>query len=159
MTKNLKGISLRSALRLMLDELQLKYVVHNGVLLITSPTKAESDEFMPTRAYAVEDLVSAGPRRIGGPGALGGLAHQHRGDEDLGGQRRQGQPIRNHRRQSSPLVVSQSEEVHEQIEGTLEMLRKAGGVKTGAGVQSCRSEGKGRAPEQAARASLLSGTH
>ena len=36
-TKNLKGISLRSALKLMLDELQLKYVIHNDVLLITSP--------------------------------------------------------------------------------------------------------------------------
>ena len=43
-TKNLKGISLRSALKLLLDELQLKYVIHNEVLLITSPTKAESEE-------------------------------------------------------------------------------------------------------------------
>ena len=50
-TKNLKGISLRSALRLMLDELQLKWVIHNEVLLITSPTKAESDEYMVTKAY------------------------------------------------------------------------------------------------------------
>ena len=32
-TKNLKGVSLRSALKLMLDELQLKYVIHNDVLL------------------------------------------------------------------------------------------------------------------------------
>ena len=43
-TKNLKGISLRSALKLMLDELQLKYVIHNEVLLITTPEKAESEE-------------------------------------------------------------------------------------------------------------------
>ena len=39
MTKTLRGISLRSALKLLLDELQLKYVVHNEVLLITSPQK------------------------------------------------------------------------------------------------------------------------
>ena len=56
-TKNLKGISLRSALKLMLDELQLKYVVHNEVLLITSPTRAESEEFLTTKVYPVADLV------------------------------------------------------------------------------------------------------
>ena len=56
-TKNLKGISLHSALKLLLDELQLKYVIHNEVLLITSPTKAESDEYMTTKVYPVADLV------------------------------------------------------------------------------------------------------
>ena len=56
-TKNLKGISLRSALKLLLDELQLKYVIHNEVLLITSPAKAESDEYMTTKVYPVADLV------------------------------------------------------------------------------------------------------
>ncbi len=65
MTKNLKGISLRSALKMILDELQLKYVIHNEVLLITSPTKAESDEYMVTKAYPVADLVVAG--RATGP--------------------------------------------------------------------------------------------
>ncbi len=35
----------------MLDELQLKYVIHNDVLSITGPQKAESDEFMTTKAY------------------------------------------------------------------------------------------------------------
>ena len=56
-TKNLKGISLRSALKLLLDELQLKYVVHNEVLLITTPAKAESDEYMTTKVYPVADMV------------------------------------------------------------------------------------------------------
>ena len=41
----------------MLDELQLKYVVHNEVLLITTPAKAESDEYMTTKVYPVADLV------------------------------------------------------------------------------------------------------
>ena len=49
-TKNLKGVSLRSALKLLLDELKLKWVIHNEVLLITSPEKAESEEYMVTRA-------------------------------------------------------------------------------------------------------------
>ncbi len=35
----------------------MKYVIHNEVLLITSPTKAESDEFMTTKVYPVADLV------------------------------------------------------------------------------------------------------
>ena len=56
-TKNIKGVSLRSALRLLLDELQLKYAIHNEVLLITSPEKAESDDFLATKIYPVKDLV------------------------------------------------------------------------------------------------------
>jgi hypothetical protein len=79
-TKNLKGISLRSALKLMLDELGLKYVVHNEVLLLTSPTKAESEEFLTTKVYPVADLVipiqqagfSGGFGGMGGFGGFGG---------------------------------------------------------------------------------------
>jgi len=56
-TKTAKGISLSSALRLLLDELQLRHVIHNEVLLITSTTKSESDEFMATKIYSVKDLV------------------------------------------------------------------------------------------------------
>ena len=40
-TKNLKGISLRSALKLMLRELELTYVIQDEVLLITTPEEAE----------------------------------------------------------------------------------------------------------------------
>ena len=40
-TKNFKGISLRSALNLLLDELQLAYVVRDDVLLITTPAEAD----------------------------------------------------------------------------------------------------------------------
>jgi hypothetical protein len=56
-TRSLRGISLRSALKLMLDEMGLKFVIHNEVLLITSPTKSESDEFLVTKMYPVADLV------------------------------------------------------------------------------------------------------
>lgn len=56
-TKHLSGITLRSALRNLLDDVGLKYAIHNEVLLITSPAKAESDEFMLTRIYPVKDLV------------------------------------------------------------------------------------------------------
>ena len=60
-TKNLKGISLRSALRLLLDNLGLKYVIHSDVLLITSPQKAERGEFLATKVYPVTDLTLPRP--------------------------------------------------------------------------------------------------
>ncbi|MGO9111411.1 MAG: MG2 domain-containing protein [Thermoguttaceae bacterium] len=131
-TKNLKGISLRSALKLLLDELQLKYVIHNGVLLITSPTKAESDDYMQTRAYPVTDLVvSEGNGSVNvlpledlltttvatktwvDNGGTGAISHIVVGNRVF-------------------LVLSQSQEVHEQLESTLETLRRAGGLKTDA---------------------------
>ena len=67
---------LRSALNLLLvDDLQLRYVVHNEVLLITSPAKAESDEYMTTKVYPVADLVL--PIKdfgfMGGFGGMGGM--------------------------------------------------------------------------------------
>ncbi len=57
-TFHLTGIPLRSALEMVLDELGLKWTIHHDVLLITSPTKAEGDDFMLTRSYDVTDLVT-----------------------------------------------------------------------------------------------------
>jgi hypothetical protein len=129
-TKHLTGISLRSALKLILDELQLKWVIHNEVLLITSPAKAESDEYMVTKAYPVTDLVQPIPdgsvelqpledlltttvasKTWVDNGGTGAISHIIVGNRVL-------------------LVFSQSQEVHEEIESTLNMLRKAGGLKT-----------------------------
>lgn len=39
-THNVKGITLRSALKLLLSDLDLTYVIHNGVLTITTKTEA-----------------------------------------------------------------------------------------------------------------------
>jgi hypothetical protein len=55
-TKNLKGIPLRSALRIMLQELGLCYIVEGEGLLIVSPEIAANQRV--TRAYPVEDLVT-----------------------------------------------------------------------------------------------------
>ena len=49
-------ISMRSALRLMLDQLDLTYVVRNEVLLITTQTEAEN--MLECRIYPVRDLVT-----------------------------------------------------------------------------------------------------
>ena len=70
-TRNLKGITLRSALRLMLKEMDLTYVVRDEVLLITTPEEAESE--LTTKVYPVADLVlpissgaGANPFSLGG---------------------------------------------------------------------------------------------
>ena len=71
-TRNLKGITLRSALKLLLGEMDLTYVIRNEVLMIT--TKTEADNLLSTRVYPVADLVipSPSPRGGGGGGILGG---------------------------------------------------------------------------------------
>jgi hypothetical protein len=56
-TRHLSGISLGSALDLILDNLQLKWVIDRGDLLITSATRADSEEFLVTKVYDVFDLV------------------------------------------------------------------------------------------------------
>jgi hypothetical protein len=56
-TCKLSGIPLRSALGIILDDLQLVWTIDNDVLTITSPNKAESYEFLVTKSYDVADLV------------------------------------------------------------------------------------------------------
>jgi hypothetical protein len=55
-TKNLKGISLRSGLGIVLRDLGLSYTIDNEVLLIT--TKEKADEMCITKVYDVGDLVA-----------------------------------------------------------------------------------------------------
>ena len=131
-TKNLKGVSLRSALRLILAERELKYVIHNEVLLITSSAKAESEEYMETRAYPVGDLV---PTARDAPGTTSAdfeplkemLTNTvaTRTWTDNGGTGTISQIVVGHR---PILVVRQTQEVQEEVAGTLERLRKAGGL-------------------------------
>ena len=75
-TRELRGVSLRSALRLMLKDLDLTYVVKDEVLQITTPEEAEAN--LVTKVYPVGDLVlpisnqaGANPFMLGG--GLGGM--------------------------------------------------------------------------------------
>jgi hypothetical protein len=54
-TVNVHGISLRSALRLMLKKLQLTHIISDEVLVITTPEAAEAELY--TCVYDVRDLV------------------------------------------------------------------------------------------------------
>ncbi len=53
-TKNLKGLSLRSALNLVLRDLDLTYLVADEVLLVTTPEEAR--QRLTTKVYPVDDL-------------------------------------------------------------------------------------------------------
>ncbi|HEX5445759.1 MAG TPA: hypothetical protein VFW87_18175, partial [Pirellulales bacterium] len=125
-TRQLKNVSLREALKLLLGEFELTYVIRNEVLLITS--KTEAGNMLITKVYPVFDLVvcsgdeghersplNYGPLKslvqsivaptswgdVGGPGAL----------EEF--------PI------AGALVISQTMEVHEEIAQQLRALRAA----------------------------------
>jgi hypothetical protein len=102
------------------------------VLLITTPEKAESEDYMQTRVYVVDDLVMPGGEHgeqplfqplmdllttnvvtktwadNGGTGTLSPML------------------VGNH----YALVLTQTQEAHEEIAATLEALRRAGGLTT-----------------------------
>ena len=62
-TRSVDGISLRRALRLILEDLDLTYVLQDEVLTITSKEKA--DEILITRIYPIDDILDkGGTRRI-----------------------------------------------------------------------------------------------
>jgi hypothetical protein len=59
----ISGVPLRSALRMILSDLQLEWTVWCDVLWITSPAKAESDDRFVVKVYDVSDLVMTTPDR------------------------------------------------------------------------------------------------
>ena len=71
-TRSIKGITLRSALKLLLNELDMTYVIRNEVLMITSKTEAEN--LLSHRVYPVADLVVPirPPPQNMGMGGMGG---------------------------------------------------------------------------------------
>jgi len=120
-TRTLKRIRLRSALRLLLRDVGLTFTVRDGVVLITTREQAEAS--LSKEVYAVEDLVAASGQRgksdfdalvdlitstvepaswdsVGGPGSISVLASRE------------------------ALVVRQTFQAHEQIAALLDGLRK-----------------------------------
>ncbi|HEY5313695.1 MAG TPA: hypothetical protein VIK18_14300 [Pirellulales bacterium] len=130
-TRNLKGTSLRSALRLVLRDLALTSLIRDDVLLITTVSNASS--IFMTRVYAVGDLLSSASddvlqpnpahdlidvivgtvaptawSEVGGPGAIFYLPT------------------------ARSLVISQTSEIHDEIYGLLAATRK---VRAETGLQ------------------------
>ena len=102
-TRQLHGISLRSALRLMLGDLDLTYMIDNEVLMITTREKAESR--LTTRVYPVADLVvPIQPPTMGGMGGMGMMGGMGGGNGRHG--RRHGRHGRRHGRHGRRHVQS-----------------------------------------------------
>jgi hypothetical protein len=126
-TRVIDDISLRSALGVILRPMDLAWIVVNESLVITTKEKADAE--FRTVVYPVRDLVTNrnGLRlpqdfdslidtitttiapttwdEVGGPGSIAEF------------------------RPTSALIVSQTREVHEQIEGVLDALRQAGDLQ------------------------------
>lgn len=124
-TRNLKGVSLRSAINLLLRDLNLTWIIQDEVLLITTPEEAESR--LATKVYDVSDLVVCRDKDdelwddydtlidvivstikpttwdcVGGPGSISGAS--------LG--------------TAKVLIVSQVQDVHEEIAPLLAAIRE-----------------------------------
>lgn len=126
-TCSVKGLKYKTALKLLLDELDLTYLIRNEVLLVTSKSEAES--MLTTKVYPVFDVVvrpadvpatrpgldfeslinniqtNIGPTtwdEVGGPGAMKSFTN------------------------SAALVISQTAEVHDEIAEYLKALREVG---------------------------------
>lgn len=147
-TRNIHGIPLRELLHLMMSDLDLTYVIHNEVMMIT--TKAEAEAMLTTRVYPVFDLVclprgkgeGVGPAqwaKLVVPGLIGAArprGRDHMGTDyaslidglttaiapttwdDVGGPGAVMQFA-----PSGALVISQTTEVHEEIAQYLRALR------------------------------------
>ena len=115
-TRSVKGISLRSALRLILEEFDLTYVVQDEVLKITSKEKA--DEVLITQVYRLNGVV--GQRgRIRQTAQLIDLITSAIQPDSWGDEGGPGS-IKSFR---ELLVVSQKLDVHEEIQALLMRLR------------------------------------
>jgi hypothetical protein len=129
-TRNLKGISLRSALRLLLHDLDLTYVVDDGFLLIT--TSEVADNRLSTVVYPVEDLVTsldkAGRPRVGYDGLIDVMTSTLKPPswDQVGGPGSIA-PMPNR----GALVISQTRQVHEEVAGLLDLIRQARRARPG----------------------------
>ncbi|HVU87599.1 MAG TPA: hypothetical protein VHD36_09775, partial [Pirellulales bacterium] len=114
-TKSLKGISLRSALDLILDDFDLTYTIRDEVLQITSREKA--DEILYTQIYRVDEIVGERDRRRNMQDLIDLITSTVQVDTwvDSGGPG----VISSYR---NLLVVDQKLDVHEQIQDLLAKL-------------------------------------
>ena len=127
-TAQISGVTYRSLLRLVLGDLKLAWTFRNEVIVITTPEDAES--MLETRLYPVLDLVAPGSKTdeefddydtlidtitttvepdswddVGGPGTIAEY------------------PV------VGALVISQTTEIHEQVEKLLASLRRVRSIQ------------------------------
>ena len=117
-TRSLKDVKFKSALRLILDSVNLAYVIRNEVLLITS--KTEADALTETRTYPVQELLAHWPAgRLRGENLVEmvtAVVQPTTWDENGGLGAIQLLP--------GTLVVAQTQAVHEDVAELLALLRR-----------------------------------
>jgi hypothetical protein len=127
-TANLHNISLRSALQLMLKRLQLTYFIQDEVLLITTPEEAEAH--LATCVYNVggfiEDTGDASMEAL--IDTIVSCVQTATWAENGGGEA-EIRPLR-----PGLLVISQTQDVHDEINSLLKAIRDMRGDEGGNGV-------------------------
>ena len=153
----LKNVKVQTALRLILGELELTFVTHDDVIMITTPEDAGSQ--LVTRVYDCRELMKLPspvrrvkkeqppPTSVFGRPQFPANASEKKGEVAPDGGYEISDLIENITVTVAPdswddvggpgsaadfkglLTVSQTQEVHEQIESLLNMLHKAGGLE------------------------------
>jgi hypothetical protein len=122
-TKDLAGISLRSLLRRVLNELELTFIVRSAAIVVSTPEYAEAE--LPALIYPIRDLADASPNAAPAvgfhpPGSIEELIATTVAPstwDDVGG------PGSMQVFGKNWLIVTQTEEVHERIQSFLAQLR------------------------------------
>jgi hypothetical protein len=168
-TLKLAGVTLRSVLKLLLEPVQLTYVVEDGVMKIT--TSAKANDRLVTRTYPVHDLYHppgiAEDQPFGEKGAPRRVASEPRpGDLETAIARtidpdswdnKNGPGSMTYVRQSGSLVIRQTPSAHEEILQLLRDLREAKRMGQGAAARPA-ARGTGwqlRGPRRAETYSLV----
>jgi hypothetical protein len=116
LTISLRGISLRSALRLLLKQIQLTYIIQDEVLIITTPEEAEAQ--LSVCVYDVGDLIGAKGQALDALiDAIVSCAATETWAENGGGEA-EIRPL-----PPRFLVISQTQPVHEEIGDLLATIR------------------------------------
>jgi negative regulator of sigma E activity len=156
MTKQVRGIKLKSALNLILEDLELTYVVRDEVLQITTPQDAQAT--LEIRIYDCRDILAmppaadklepAGGAPMPGSGFGGGggfvSERDHRAQQlitiittNVDPPTWQGNVVNGVMNSASGsvsefnglIVVTQTAQTHKKIEHVLDMLREAAGIE------------------------------
>ncbi len=122
-TADLKGVNLRSALRHVFKKLNLTYVIKGGILLVTTPE--EADNLLETRVYPVADLVlpegASGEDEADFDSLIDLITSTIKPTSwDEAGGPGSVMPFENR----MSIVLSQTQDVHEELEDLLAQLRR-----------------------------------
>jgi hypothetical protein len=116
---NLHGISLSAAIRLMLEEIDLTYIVRDEVLMVTTPDAA--NQLLQTCVYDVRDLMRATKKGNDFDSLIDSIVSCVATESwaENGGGESEIRPL-----QPGFLIVSQTHAVHDEIRGLLSTIRQ-----------------------------------